>query len=88
MCPAHHNMAVPNLKRSEMILVNVSSDGFLTLMNDDGELRSDIPLPQNEAVANNIRSKFESIGDDEDILVSQAMIDTRLMAEIILFQST
>ena len=70
MCLAHHKMSVPSTTNTDMILVSISSDGFLTLMNDGGELRSDIRLPDNEMLANCVKAKFESVGDNEDVLVS------------------
>ena len=74
MCPAHHKMSVPRTTNTDMILVSISSDGFLTLMNDGGELRSDIRLPDNEMLANSVKAKFESVGDNEDVLVSDELV--------------
>ena len=74
MCPAHHKMSVPSTTNTDMILVSISSDGFLTLMNDGGELRSDIRLPDNEMLANSVKAKFESVGDNEDVLVSDESV--------------
>jgi len=34
LCPSTHNMDVPNVRRQEYLLVDVSEDGFLSLMSD------------------------------------------------------
>lgn len=44
-CPSSHKLEVPHIRRVEMILVNIDSEGFITLMTDCGELRSDLRLP-------------------------------------------
>lgn len=48
ICPSTHNMDVPFVKREDYQLMDISDDGFLTLMGDQGELREDLKLPEGE----------------------------------------
>jgi len=41
-------MDVPFVKREDYQLMDISDDGFLTLMGDGGELREDLKLPEGE----------------------------------------
>ena len=45
MCPSTHNMEEVVAKRKEFQLVDIKDDGFVTLMNDDGETRDDLRMP-------------------------------------------
>ena len=44
--PSSHNIDVPNIKRTELSLVAVDGDGYLSLMDQAGNMRSDIKLPE------------------------------------------
>ncbi|KAE8748159.1 hypothetical protein FOCC_FOCC005162 [Frankliniella occidentalis] len=48
ICPSTHNMDVPNVKREEYQLTDISDDGYLSLMSDGGELREDLKIPEGE----------------------------------------
>ena len=45
MCPSTHNMEEVVAKRREFQLVDIKDDGYVTLMNDDGETRDDLRMP-------------------------------------------
>lgn len=47
ICPSTHNMDVPNVSRLDFQLLDID-DGYLTLMNDNGDTRSDLKLPDGE----------------------------------------
>ncbi|CAG0906551.1 unnamed protein product, partial [Cyprideis torosa] len=66
ICPSTHNMEVPFVKRSDFQLVSIADDGFLSLMDDTGEVREDLALPAGELGAS-IKADYES---GKDLLVS------------------
>lgn len=46
ICPSTHNMMVPNVARKEYALMDITDDGFCSLLDDDkNETRDDIKLP-------------------------------------------
>ena len=62
-------MEVPNVKRTEWTLVDINEDGFVTIMDDSGETREDLKIPEGEA-GDDIRKKFENLEGDAALLVS------------------
>merc|ERR1712035_69342 len=58
ICPSTHNMNVPNVTRKDYSLLNIE-DGFLSLMDDSGDQREDIKVPDGE-VGEEIKSKFDA----------------------------
>ncbi|XP_017066344.1 eukaryotic translation initiation factor 5A-like [Drosophila eugracilis] len=64
ICPSTHNMDVPHVKREDYQLSDISDDGFVTLMSDNGEIREDLKVPDGE-LGGAIRSDFE---DGKDLL--------------------
>ena len=58
ICPSTHNMDVPHVARVDYQLVDIE-DGYLSLMNDDGEIRQDIKLPESDIGAE-IKKKHEN----------------------------
>ncbi|GBN41626.1 Eukaryotic translation initiation factor 5A [Araneus ventricosus] len=64
LCPSTHNIDVPNVNRCDFQLIDISDDGFVTLMNDKGETRDDLRLPEGE-LGTKIRDEFGK----EDITV-------------------
>jgi translation initiation factor 5A len=67
ICPSTHNMDVPNVSRKDFQLLDVSDDGFLSLMDDAGVTRDDLKVPDGE-IGLEIRSSIE---EGKDILVRQ-----------------
>jgi len=58
ICPSTHNMDVPNIKREDYQLTDISDDQYLSLMNDAGDLREDLKLPDGD-LGTQIRSEFD-----------------------------
>jgi len=48
ICPSTHNMDVPHVKREDYQLADISDDGYLSLMSDNGELREDLKVPEGD----------------------------------------
>jgi len=59
ICPSTHNMDVPNIKRTEYSVIDIETDGYVSLMDDSSDTRSDIKLPEGE-LGQEIKSKFEN----------------------------
>ncbi|KAK8159410.1 translation protein SH3-like domain-containing protein [Phyllosticta citrichinensis] len=72
LCPSTHNMDVPNVRRSEYQLLDVTDDGFLSLMSDDGATKDDVKVPENE-VGEKINKLFVEDGKDTNVVILTSM---------------
>jgi len=63
ICPSTHNMEVPNVTRKDYQLCDLK-DGFLSLMDDLGDQREDLKVPEDD-LGKEINAKFDA---GEDIL--------------------
>ncbi|KAF1850742.1 translation initiation factor eIF-5A [Cucurbitaria berberidis CBS 394.84] len=72
LCPSTHNMNVPNVRRQEYQLLDVTDDGFLSLMSDDGTTKDDVKIPDGE-VGEKIHKLFTEDGKDINVIVLTAM---------------
>ncbi|KYN03104.1 Eukaryotic translation initiation factor 5A [Cyphomyrmex costatus] len=59
ICPSTHNMDVPFVKREDYQLTDISDDGYLCLMADNGELREDLKIPDGD-LGTQLRADYES----------------------------
>ncbi len=60
-------MDVPNVSRKDYQLLDCSDDGYLSLMDDTGETREDLKIPEND-IGEECKN---AIADGRDILVSE-----------------
>nr|CAD7266071.1 unnamed protein product [Timema shepardi] len=67
ICPSTHNMDVPFVKREDYQLTDISDDGYLCLMADNGDLREDLKIPEGE-LGQQLRADFEA---GKELLVSR-----------------
>jgi len=67
LCPSTHNIDVPNISRNDFQVIDISDDGFVTLMNDKGDIRSDLKLPEGE-LGDKIREEVKK--DESSVIVS------------------
>lgn len=70
LSPSTHNMDVPNVKRSEYQLIDISDDGFLSLMDDNGT-KDDVKLPDND-MGKQMKEEFDA-GKDLMVTIQAAM---------------
>ncbi|PSK36195.1 eukaryotic translation initiation factor 5A [Elsinoe australis] len=72
LSPSTHNMDVPNVSRREYQLLDVTDDGFLSLMSEDGSTKDDVKVPDGE-VGDKINKLFTEDGKDTNVIVLTAM---------------
>merc|ERR1712059_103800 len=65
ICPSTHNMDVPNVSRQDYQLINID-DGFLELMDENGEMKEDLKVPEGDLGA----EITAAIENETDILVT------------------
>ncbi|KXJ92345.1 eukaryotic translation initiation factor eif-5a [Microdochium bolleyi] len=72
LCPSTHNMDVPNVSRREFQLLDISDDGFLSLMNDDGDTKDDVKMPDGE-IGDKIKRLFKEEEKDTNVIILTSM---------------
>ncbi|OAP55987.1 eukaryotic translation initiation factor 5A-2 [Fonsecaea erecta] len=72
LSPSTHNMDVPNVTRREYQLLDITDDGFLSLMSDDGSTKDDVKMPEGE-VGEKIEKLFRTEEKDTNVIVLTAM---------------
>ncbi|KAL5339357.1 translation protein SH3-like domain-containing protein [Aspergillus crustosus] len=72
LCPSTHNMDVPNVTRREYQLLDVTDDGFLSLMDESGTTKDDVKVPDGE-VGDRINKMFADEGKDCNVVILTAM---------------
>merc|ERR1711973_129425 len=78
ICPSTHNMECPTVKRTEYQLIDMDDEGFVTLMDDNGETRDDLQATDPE-VAKQIREKVDA-GEDALVCVLKAIGKEMIMS--------
>ncbi|GAB0133589.1 translation initiation factor eIF5A [Epichloe bromicola] len=72
LSPSTHNMDVPNVTRREYQLLDISDDGFLSLMNDDGDTKDDVKMPDGE-IGEKINKLFKVEEKDTNVIILTSM---------------
>jgi translation initiation factor 5A len=72
LCPSTHNMDVPNVTRREYQLLDISDDGYLSLMSDDGDTKDDVKMPDGE-IGDKIMKLFKTDEKDTNVVILTAM---------------
>jgi len=78
ICPSTHNMECPLVKRTEYQLIDMDDEGFVTLMDDNGETRDDLKCTDND-VNKQIREKVDA-GEDALVCVLKAIGKEQIMS--------
>jgi len=66
LCPSTHNLDVPEVTRTDYQLVDISDDGFVSLMKADGSTKDDLKVPVGE-LGDQIKDAF---GEGKDVMVT------------------
>jgi len=77
ICPSTHNMNVPHVARNDFQLTNIE-DGYCTLMDDNGDLKEDLKVPDND-LGKEIQKKFDE-GENFLVTVLKAMKEEAIIA--------
>ena len=78
MSPTSHNMYVPTVIRNELSLLDVSDEGYLTLMLEDGTPKEDLKVDDPELLAK-MREDFDE-GKDLMVTVISAMGTEKILS--------
>jgi len=79
LSPSTHPMPVPNVTRTEYVVVDINADGYVSLMDDaTGEVREDLKVPDNEDGAA-LRDNFAA-GKEMLATVIKAMGEEHIMS--------
>jgi len=72
LCPTSHNMESPVVNRVEFTVADIQADDFVTLLNEKGDMKEDLALPNDEISADmvaGLREKFENPEDGKELKV-------------------
>lgn len=79
--PTSHNMTKPVVAMMKLQIIDISEDGFCSLMNDDGEVSQNIKLPDEKSPDPSLGGKIREFLDvDKDVFVTvtKAMGDEQI----------
>ena len=78
--PSTHGTTVPNVFRSEYTLLDITDEDYLSLMDEGGETREDLKMPERpDELVKSIREGFDA-GDSLILAVVKAMGEEHIMA--------
>lgn len=72
LSPSTHNMDVPNVNRKDYQLLDISDDGFLSLMDENGDTKDDVKAPEGE-LGDRINRMFRDEEKDLNVTILTAM---------------
>lgn len=78
LCPSTHNMMVPKVEKKEYQVVDITDDGFCSLLTDSGDTKDDLKLPEGE-LGEKIRKEFDE-GKEVLVTVQAAMKQEMIMS--------
>ena len=78
MCPTSHNMDIPIVNRVEYQLVDITGEGFVSLMTSEGVTKEDMRLPTGD-LGEQVKEMFEE-GKPVIISVISAMGEEKIVA--------
>ncbi|XP_022666991.1 eukaryotic translation initiation factor 5A-1-like isoform X3 [Varroa jacobsoni] len=80
LCPSTHNIDVPNVNRNDFQLIDISDDGFVSLMDDKGDIRDDLRVPADEELSRKMKEELEKGEGNVIITVLSAVGEEAIIA--------
>ncbi|KAJ1293526.1 hypothetical protein BS78_01G075000 [Paspalum vaginatum] len=77
--PSSHNCDVPHVNRTDYQLIDISEDGFVSLLTESGGTKDDLRLPTDESLLTQIKDGFAE-GKDLIVTVMSAMGEEQICA--------
>lgn len=77
--PSSHNCDVPEVVRTDYQLIDISEDGFVSLLTESGETKDDLRLPSDGDLLKEIKEGFAE-GKDLVVTVMSAMGEEQIHA--------
>ncbi|THU55633.1 hypothetical protein C4D60_Mb11t08620 [Musa balbisiana] len=77
--PSSHNCDVPHVTRTDYQLIDISEDGFVSLLTENGNTKDDLRLPTDETLLPQIKDGFAE-GKDLVVTVMSAMGEEQICA--------
>ncbi len=74
ICPASAQLAEPIVTRTEYTLIDISDDGYLSLMASDNTMRDDLKIPEDPDLSKKLKARVEE-GKDTLVTILGAMGD-------------
>ncbi|CAK7338206.1 unnamed protein product [Dovyalis caffra] len=65
--PSSHNCDVPHVNRTDYQLIDISEDGFVSLLTENGNTKDDLRLPTDDNLLSQIKDGF---GEGKDLVVT------------------
>jgi translation initiation factor 5A len=66
LCPSTHNMDVPNVERRDYQLIDITDDGFVSLLTEDGSTKDDLVVPAGD-LGDDLKAAF---ADGKNLMVT------------------
>ena len=80
LCPSSHNISVPNVTRKEYQVIDIQEDDYISLLDENGEPKDDLQLPDDIELSENIKNKFNEGIDDVLITTIYAMGNEKVIS--------
>jgi translation initiation factor 5A len=77
--PSSHNCDVPHVVRTDYQLIDISEDGYVSLLTESGDTKDDLKLPTDDALLTQIKDGFAE-GKDLILSVMSAMGEEQINA--------
>ncbi|KAG7667791.1 hypothetical protein KSW81_005711 [Nannochloris sp. 'desiccata'] len=83
LTPSSHNCDVPHVSRTEYTLIDISDDGFCSLMLESGETKDDLTLPSGtdelDKLAIQIKQDFD---EGKELIVAVLSVSSRSFCNV------